>query len=1457
MPLSPLPLHAHRRPLGVLLAPLLALLALVASVLALPGVARAAEPGPALTPAGDDGGVSAGAPLVPTGTYDAGTYVVVLRGEPTSSHDGARARTVAGRLASEQRAVADSVGATALASYTVATNGFAARLTARQAARLAADPRVATLAANEILQVADASTSTGYLGLEGDGGVWASIGGVGNAGKGIVVGVVDTGIAPENPSFAGQALGTTDGAEPFRSGDDIVFHKSDGGDFTGTCATGVQFTAAACSTKLVGARYFVDGFGVDNLGGTGAGEYLSPRDGDGHGSHTSSTAAGDPDVATGTGTPRISGVTPAAKLAMYKACWSGPEPESQDDDGCATVDLLSAIDAAVGDGVDVINYSIGGGSATTTNSLTDQAFMRAAAAGIFVAAAGGNAGPDVSTIDNASPWITTVAASSIPGDDPSVPAPQVADFSSRGPVDADGSDLIKPDVAAPGVRILAAENNPQGGSPTWGYLSGTSMASPHVAGLAALYLSTKPDATPAEVKSALMTTAVDTVDADGAPVADPFAQGNGQVRPASYLQPGLVYLNDADDWAGYLAGIGEATGPDVDPIDGSDLNLPSIGIGGLPGTQTVTRTVTATEAGTFTSSVTGLAGVDVTVAPATLTFAAAGETQTFTVTFERTDAALGDFVSGYLDWTSTATPARSVRSALAVRPVAFDAPTEVAGTGTTGSTTIVARVGDDAEVPLVAEGLAHGAVAEGTGTVGTTSHRYAVTVPEGATFVRFDLDAADDTADLDLTVYGRSGSGNVSVVGQSATGSADERVDLGYAPAGTYIVDIDFYAAGADGPDLDYALTSYVVSPDTSAGDLTLDPTTIDGHVGDTPTVTASWSGLEPGAYLGLVRFGDTGTSTIVTVDAGTDLPVSPGTPALAVSPDATGWATIGSDLRVTGTGLTPGASYAAAIDDGPVLRTGTASAQGTVDWSVTLRATIGSGDHVLHLTGPGADLTAPFRVSPVAITDGFGNPSSGFDGQAYARLDVTFHGRGDVRFHLESAETGEVFLDEVQRLTDLPALPSTSAESRNVPVAAGELHATATVVLDDGTDGPTFTFEPFSADAVAPGSIAFTPTAADPSVVTVDIENNAGTSFNPSVHYYGCDGRQVFANGYLEDGASTQAWDLTGFTRVEVVDNHDVTLAAYDNAAPGRCGTDVHVFQDYWATYSATPTADPSYDAARPITMTLSNRYAPYSQGFDMLIGEGERLATNPFFYESIPVERVTVRGPVVSRTVTVPERTATWAQTYWEAFIDPPGIQLLGTAWLDVPALTVAELTVPSVTIRPVTPVLKGAGTVGSVLRAVPGAWTPAAVRLRYQWLRDGSPIAGATTARYPLTGRDAGHRVAVRVSGSAAGAVDVVRTSKAVKVKRVLGRTPKPVVIGTPAVGRTLRAVITTWGPRPVRLTVQWLRDGTAIRGADARGYVLRGADRGHRISVRVTGRKAGYLTVSRTSAPRVVR
>ena len=155
------------------------------------------------------------------------------------------------------------------------------------------------------------------------------------------MGVVDTGIWPEHPSFSDRAGNNPRGP--------LVYDKAK--DFFGTCQTGEQWPKSTCNRKLVGARYFADGF-IAATGGIPDHEYLSARDAEGHGTHTASTAAGNAGVNAsifGRSFGTISGIAPRARVAAYKALWGGSG---------TTSDLAAAIDAAVSDGVDVINYSI-------------------------------------------------------------------------------------------------------------------------------------------------------------------------------------------------------------------------------------------------------------------------------------------------------------------------------------------------------------------------------------------------------------------------------------------------------------------------------------------------------------------------------------------------------------------------------------------------------------------------------------------------------------------------------------------------------------------------------------------------------------------------------------------------------------------------------------------------------------------------------------------------------------------------------------------------------------------------------------------------------------------------------------------------------------------------------------------------------------------------------------------
>ena len=268
--------------------------------------------------------------------------------------------------------------------------------------------------------------------------------------------------------------------------------------------------------------------------------------------------------------------------------------------------------------------------------------------------------------------------------------PSITIFSSRGP-NPSSEDIIKPDVTAPGLQILAG-NSPfpdvdQVPGELFQAIAGTSMSSPHVAGLFALLKQAHPDWSPAAAKSALMTTANPKVrDNDRVSRADPFDTGSGHVRP------GKVVEAELDVQPGHrlrrrlprlprLPVRHRARCAPCRPVDPSDLNYPSIGVGALAGTQTVTRTITsvADRSLTWQASVEAPAGYDVVVEPSTITLAP-GAAATFTVTISNNGAgAIGEWAFGALTW--NARGGYSARSPIAVKGTALAAPAEVDGRG--------------------------------------------------------------------------------------------------------------------------------------------------------------------------------------------------------------------------------------------------------------------------------------------------------------------------------------------------------------------------------------------------------------------------------------------------------------------------------------------------------------------------------------------------------------------------------------------------------------------------------------------------------------------------------------------------------------------------------------------------------------------------------------------------------
>ena len=164
---------------------------------------------------------------------------------------------------------------------------------------------------------------------------------------------------------------------------------------------------------------------------------------------------------------------------------------------------------------------------------------------------------------------------------------------------------------------------------------------------------------------------------------------------------------------------------------------------------------------------------------------------------------------------------------------------------------------------------------------------------------------------------------------------------------------------------------------------------------------------------------------------------------------------------------------------------------------------------------------------------------------------------------------------------------------------------------------------------------------------------------------------------------------------------------------------------------------------------------------------------------------------------------------------------------------------------------PTIAGSAVQGRLLTALPGSWSPADVTFSYQWLRNGGAIPGASGPTYRLAATDRGTRIAVRVTAARAGSVPVSATSAQTSAVLGLLTTRKPTISGVTTVGRRLTAKPGAWLPSGITFSYRWLRNGSAIAGATGKTYVLKRADRGKRIQVKVTGRRAGYLAASRVS------
>ncbi|KAL8144840.1 hypothetical protein AgCh_003162 [Apium graveolens] len=275
-------------------------------------------------------------------------------------------------------------------SYTRHINGFAARLDDEEAAKIARHPNVVSIFPNRGRKL-HTTRSWGFMGLE-DGGVVrpSSIWAKARFGEDAIIGNLDTGVWPESGSFSDEGLG------PVPS------------KWKGICQNDVD-PGFHCNRKLVGARYFNKGYAA--VVGSLDPSYDSPRDNEGHGSHTLSSAGGSfvPGANVfGYGNGTAKGGSPKARVAAYKVCWP---PEGGNE--CFDADILAAFDVAIDDGVDVLSVSLGGDAVGFFNDSVAIGSFHAVKHGIFVVCSAGNSGPKAGTVANVSPWQFTVGASTI------------------------------------------------------------------------------------------------------------------------------------------------------------------------------------------------------------------------------------------------------------------------------------------------------------------------------------------------------------------------------------------------------------------------------------------------------------------------------------------------------------------------------------------------------------------------------------------------------------------------------------------------------------------------------------------------------------------------------------------------------------------------------------------------------------------------------------------------------------------------------------------------------------------------------------------------------------------------------------------------------------------------------------------------------------------------------------
>ncbi|KAK4490111.1 hypothetical protein RD792_000768 [Penstemon davidsonii] len=679
--------------------------------------------------------------------------------------------TLLGSVSETTSSVSTTSSSKMVYAYTKSINGFSALLSPNELEALKTTPGYVHSVKDTSVKL-HTTHSYKFLGLDLDHGLWP----VSNYGNDVIIGVVDSGVWPESKSFKDEGLGEI----PTK--------------WRGQCQTGKEFNSSACNKKLIGASYFNKGLLANNPNLTVS--MNSPRDTNGHGTHTASTAAGSPvegasyyGYAPGT----LRGMAPKARLAVYKALW---------DEGWYLSDILAAIDQAIMDGVDVLSMSFGYDGVELYEDPVAVASFSAMKEGIFVSTSAGNEGPELKLLHNGIPWVLTVAAGTVDRDFggtftlgngkslmgysmykgkytsrkhsvvyignceddrafknvgshkvvvcrdthnnlnkqifsvqnqkhlagavfisdnedlktyslrisfptllleleegqilsqyiKSVPepvgsfmlgrtflgtksSPKLTRYSSRGP-SSTCPFVLKPDIMAPGDEILASwPSNIPVAYPSlfsdFNILSGTSMACPHAAGVAALIKSAHPEWSVAAIRSAMMTTASAVDNAMDAikdmgfndKPASPLGMGSGHINPNEAVDPGLIYDASTEDYVNLLCAM-NFTSRQIRAVTRSDsynCSSPSLDINypsfiayfdGVPAVKKFTRRLTnvGAEYSVYTAELNQIPGINVEVHPPRLEFTQQLEIKSYTLTIEWRGLLKHSLAYGSITW---------------------------------------------------------------------------------------------------------------------------------------------------------------------------------------------------------------------------------------------------------------------------------------------------------------------------------------------------------------------------------------------------------------------------------------------------------------------------------------------------------------------------------------------------------------------------------------------------------------------------------------------------------------------------------------------------------------------------------------------------------------------------------------------------------------------------------------